>query len=107
MIRSVNFRRGTILRTYNLENTIAVPSTSWNLLKNIRAVINLISQMFMYSARNSKVNLYLEYSTLNPLTNSLSPSTRSKGDRFSSANITAIQAIKVTQNRPNAFLCSS
>lgn len=104
IIRSVNLSRGTMLRTYNLVKTIAVLRTSWNPLKNIRAVINLINQMFIYSARNRSVNLYLEYSTLNLLTSSLSLSTKSKGDRLSSASITAIHAMKVTQKSPNAFL---
>lgn len=99
IIKSVNFKRGTILRTYRPVNTTREPRTTCILLKNIRAVINLISQMFMYSARNKSVNPYLEYSTLNPLTSSLSPSTRSKGERFNSANITAIHEMKITQKR--------
>jgi len=99
IIKSVNFRRGTMLRTYRPENTTKEPSTTCILLKNMRAVINPISQMFMYSAKNKSVNLYLEYSTLNPLTSSLSLSTKSKGDRFNSASITAIQEMKITQKR--------
>lgn len=99
IIKSVNFRRGTMLRTYRPVNTTKEPSTTCMLLKNMRAVINPISQMFMYSAKNKSVNLYLEYSTLNPLTSSLSLSTKSKGDRFNSASITAIQEMKITQKR--------
>ena len=77
------------------------------LLKNIKAVINLISQIFIYSAKNNKVNLYLEYSTLNLLTSSLSLSTRSKGDRFNSASITATQVIKIIQKTLKVDLESS
>jgi len=41
-----------------------------------------------YSAKNNNTNKNLENSTLNPLTNSLSPSAKSKGARLVSAKIT-------------------
>ena len=107
MIRSVNFNRGTMLRMYRPEKTTAVLNTIWPPPKNMRAVMNPMSQMFIYSARNSKVNPYPEYSTLNLLTSSLSPSTKSNGERLSSANITAIQAINIDQNSLKLLLCNS
>lgn len=39
-----------------------------------------------YSLKNNKTKATLEYSTLKPLTNSLSPSAKSNGARFNSAN---------------------
>lgn len=39
-----------------------------------------------YSDKNNNTNPTLEYSVLNPLTNSLSPSEKSKGARFVSDN---------------------
>lgn len=42
--------------------------------------------MFKYSAMKMKVNDVAAYSVLNPETNSLSPSAKSKGVRFVSAN---------------------
>jgi len=50
-----------------------------------------------YSARNKSTNLPLPYSTLNPLTSSLSPSAKSKGARFVSAN----KQINHGTNKPN------
>jgi hypothetical protein len=41
----------------------------------------------IYSARNTITNSTEEYSVLKPLTSSLSPSSKSKGDRFASAKI--------------------
>lgn len=49
----------------------------------VRADIKMI---FKYSVINNNVNKTLEYSVLNPDTNSDSPSTRSNGARFSSAS---------------------
>ena len=43
--------------------------------------------IFKYSAIKIKTNFSEPYSTLKPLTNSLSPSTKSKGVRLVSANI--------------------
>lgn len=54
--------------------------------KNNMVVKTDISIMWIYSAKKNKANVMLEYSTLNPDTNSLSPSGRSNGDLFVSAN---------------------
>lgn len=45
----------------------------------------LINKILAYSAKKIKANPPLEYSTLNPETNSDSPSEKSKGVRFVSA----------------------
>lgn len=47
-----------------------------------------------YSLKNKKTNATLANSTLNPLTNSLSPSEKSKGARLSSASIIKKKGIK-------------
>lgn len=46
-----------------------------------------------YSLKNNKTKATLEYSILNPLTSSLSPSEKSNGARLSSANIIKIKGI--------------
>ncbi|MDE0330092.1 MAG: hypothetical protein OXI78_13550 [Anaerolineaceae bacterium] len=51
----------------------------------------LIDKMNKYSAINSVAKSTLAYSVLYPDTNSLSPSAKSKGDRFSSAKILNVQ----------------
>lgn len=53
--------------------------------KNNTEVRYLNIKIEPYSARNKRTNLPLPYSTLKPLTNSLSPSAKSKGARFVSA----------------------
>lgn len=55
--------------------------------KNSRVVKALIKIILLYSAKKNKANPIAEYSTLYPLTNSLSASGKSKGARFVSANI--------------------
>jgi hypothetical protein len=52
----------------------------------------LINKILAYSAKKIIAKLPLLYSTLNPDTNSLSPSAKSKGDRFVSAK----KIIKIT-----------
>jgi len=47
----------------------------------------LINRIFAYSAKKIIANLPLLYSTLNPDTNSDSPSAKSKGVRLVSANL--------------------
>ena len=54
--------------------------------------------MFRYSAINSKANNPPEYSVLNPDTNSLSPSEKSKGVRFVSAKITVNHMNAITES---------
>lgn len=46
-----------------------------------------MNNIIPYSPKNRKVNPIEEYSTLNPLINSLSPSLKSKGVRFLSIKI--------------------
>lgn len=46
-----------------------------------------INMMFAYSARKNRANGPAAYSTLNPETNSDSPSVRSNGARFVSARV--------------------
>lgn len=53
-------------------------------LKKIAENKNLKNRMNPYSLRKSNTNPILLYSTLKPLTSSLSPSAKSKGARFSS-----------------------
>ncbi len=54
--------------------------------KNITAVINDINIMCAYSAKKNKAKAIAEYSTLYPETNSDSPSVKSNGVLFVSAN---------------------
>lgn len=54
-------------------------------------VNNLIKIILEYSDKKIKANPPLLYSTLNPLTSSLSPSAKSKGDRLVSAKQEEIQ----------------
>jgi len=52
-----------------------------------------------YSAKNSRANPPLEYSTLKPLTSSDSPSAKSKGVRLVSANIEVYQQKKIGKKK--------
>lgn len=60
----------------------------------------LINKILAYSAKKIKANPPLEYSTLNPETNSDSPSEKSNGVRLVSANI-EIKKIKDKGNLKN------
>lgn len=53
--------------------------------KKTKEIIALIKIILEYSAKNNKANPPLEYSILNPETNSDSPSEKSNGVRFVSA----------------------
>lgn len=55
--------------------------------RNRMAVRVFINMMLAYSARKNSANGPAAYSTLNPDTNSDSPSVRSKGARFVSARV--------------------
>ena len=55
--------------------------------KNRMVVKVFINIMFVYSARKNRANGPAAYSTLNPETNSDSPSVRSKGARLVSARV--------------------
>jgi hypothetical protein len=58
-------------------------------------VVNIdINRMFRYSAMKISAKGFLAYSVLNPETNSLSPSTKSKGARFVSASVVVNQIRK-------------
>jgi len=59
----------------------------------------LINKILVYSAKKIKANPPLLYSTLNPDTNSDSPSAKSKGVRFVSANLDTIQIILTGKNK--------
>lgn len=65
----------------------------------------LIIIIFPYSPKNKKVNSSPLYSVLNPETNSLSPSEKSKGARLVSHKIEIIQKnpIKGRINKINLF----
>lgn len=59
----------------------------------------LIKIILAYSAKNNKANPPLPYSTLNPETNSDSPSAKSKGVRLVSANIETHQQRKIGKKK--------
>jgi len=61
--------------------------------KNIKLKSILINKILEYSAKKIKANPPLLYSTLNPETNSDSPSAKSKGVRLVSANLETNQII--------------
>lgn len=64
--------------------------------------IILIRRIFKYSATKSKANPPLPYSTLNPDTNSDSPSAKSKGARLVSAKVVINQSRAVgNKMKPN------
>ena len=63
--------------------------------------------MDIYSARKSITNSTLAYSVLNPDTSSDSPSAKSKGDRFASANtLTIISKARIETHATAATLFS-
>jgi len=72
-----------VFRTSNPLLIIAGPITP----KNRIAEVNLINKIFVYSAIKIKANNPLLYSVLKPDTNSDSPSAKSNGVRFVSANV--------------------
>lgn len=89
-------KRGSILRIkiFKLtKNNVKINNPTKELENKILNKIP-INQIFIYSERNNKVKLYLENSTLYLETNSDSPSTKSKGVRFSSAELITNQTIK-------------
>lgn len=63
-----------------------IPNTSFHPPRNNIVVIVAISIIWLYSAKKNNAKLIPEYSTLYPDTNSLSPSVKSKGALFVSAN---------------------
>jgi hypothetical protein len=75
--------RGYLLRIHRISLNISSLITRAE-LKKIAENKNLKNRMNPYSLRKSNTNPILLYSTLKPLTSSLSPSAKSKGARFSS-----------------------
>jgi hypothetical protein len=71
----------------------------WNI--KIRIVSKEKKMIIPYSPTKSKANPLLENSVLNPLTNSLSPSIKSKGARPHSARILILHRIKKGVNKKN------
>lgn len=67
-------------------------------LRNNILIILAMSNMLMYSARNSNVNNIAEYSTLNPDTNSDSLSVKSNGVRLVSAILLIVNIINIGSN---------
>ena len=82
-----------------INNVINTPKKiRFTKLKNIKIVVktNLIIIIIPYSARKIIANPLLLYSTLNPETNSDSPSEKSNGVRLVSLRIDTIHIIKNT-----------
>lgn len=77
--------------------------------KKIIIIIALIRLMLVYSAKNSRVKFIEVYSTLKPATSSDSPSVRSKGVRFVSANLEIMNIVNTGNKGINShiFSCSS
>jgi len=77
--------------------------------KNKTLVTSLITIIFKYSPIKIKANPPALYSVLNPDTNSLSPSLKSKGVRFVSANLLVNQKTKrgkrLKKKRELLFIC--
>lgn len=81
--------RGYVPRTHNkriINNSIIIFEViEFNHVKNIIVVIIIRIIILMYSAKKIRANQPPIYSTLNPETNSDSPSAKSKGLRLVSA----------------------
>lgn len=71
-----------------IQNIVILPT-------NKQEVNNITNKIFIYSAIKIKANILPPYSVLNPDTNSLSPSLKSKGARPNSANIEIIHSKKI------------
>lgn len=77
--------RGKQERTHNIKTKKNKTKFQWK--KKIILLINEKARIIEYSPKNNKVKEEEEYSVLNPLTNSDSPSVKSKGARLVSAKI--------------------
>lgn len=64
-----------------------------------------IKMIAMYSARNTITKITELYSVLNPLTSSLSPSAKSKGDRFASARTETENNRNIIANHKLTLIC--
>lgn len=67
--------------------------------KNSKENNILINKILAYSAKKIKANPPAPYSTLNPETNSDSPSAKSKGVRFVSAKLEIIHIKPIGKNK--------
>lgn len=74
--------------------------------RNIMVDSVFISKMLVYSARNNSANGPAENSTLNPETNSDSPSVRSNGDRFVSARVDVNHIMARGHDGRSSHMCS-
>lgn len=74
--------------------------------KNKIAVSAFIMMMLAYSARKNRANGPAAYSTLNPETNSDSPSVRSNGARLVSASVEMNHIIASGQRGKISHMCS-
>lgn len=86
--------RGRTDRTQKTNEIDKKKKTSKFPKKNIMEVKIEKNRIFEYSAKNKRVNPEEPNSVLKPLTNSLSPSEKSKGVRLSSARKEGTQAQK-------------
>jgi len=66
-----------------------------------------IKRIAIYSAKNTLMNKTELYSVLNPETNSLSPSAKSKGLRFASAKTLTAKSNVMAVSHPHAPICFS
>lgn len=76
------------------------------MFRKIVVVRAFIIMMFMYSAIKNKANGPAAYSILNPDTSSDSPSVRSKGARFVSANVEVNHIIARGHDGKRSQICS-
>lgn len=74
--------------------------------RNIMVDRVFISKMLVYSARNNSANGPAENSTLNPDTNSDSPSVRSNGARLVSANVDVNHIMASGHDGSSSHICS-
>lgn len=74
--------------------------------RNIMVDRVFISKILVYSARNNSANGPAENSTLNPDTNSDSPSVRSNGARLVSANVDVNHIMASGHDGSSSHICS-
>lgn len=101
-------KRGKVPRAHTKKNLIAIkptnisekPADRYNMEHS-----DLMKRIDMYSARNTITNSTDLYSVLKPDTNSLSPSAKSNGDRFASANTITENSRKATKFQLTLAIC--
>lgn len=92
--------RGSVPRVHTIvidQNRGNNKSSTWFVILNRRAITVDMNRIDIYSERKIITNGTDLYSVLNPLTNSDSPSEKSKGDRLVSA-IAVIYRMNMTGN---------